>query len=263
VETESWNTAFWLGSFIAISMFVWVPIRTGKSLPAVAVGDGWPIVFSGLLQTASSAFFIFAINLTAVANAMVIIAAAPVVAALIAHFAIGEKTSTRTWIGIAGSIVGIVVVMSGSFGQGRIEGDLFALAAICAFGTNLTIWRRIPDLNRQVAIGLGGLGLALISVIPADPGALDTRAMVILAILGLVTGPTGRVSLATSTRYLPVSQVSLFASVETIAAIVWAWLFLDETPPMTALVGGIIVIASLIYGVARLRGDAEAIPVSP
>ena len=262
-ESESWDTAFWLGTFIAIAMFIWVPIRQKASLPKVARPHGPLILVSGLLQTGSTAFFIMAINLTAVANAMVIFSAAPVVAALIAHFAIGERTSRRTWIGIAGSIVGMSIVMAGSFGEGRIAGDLFALAAICSFGTNLTIWRRHPDMNRQAVIGIGGLMLALVAFFPADPASIETRALVILAVVGLVTGPAGRVLVATSTRYLPASQVSLFIPVETIAAIIWAWLFLDEAPPTTAIFGGIIVIISLIYGVSRGRSDAEGMPVSP
>ena len=262
-ESESWDTAFWLGTFIAIAMFIWVPVRQGKSLPKVARPHGRLILVSGLLQAASTACFILAINLTAVANVVVILAAAPVIAALIAHFAIGEKTSRRTWIGIAGSIVGITIVMAGSFGEGRISGDLFALAAITAFGTNLTIWRRHPDMNRQAVIGIGGLILAMVAFFPADPGSIETRALVVLAVIGLVTGPAGRVMVATATRYLPVSQVSLFVPVETIGAIIWAWLFLDEAPPSTALIGGVVVIISLIYGSYRRNGTGQASPITP
>ena len=241
---------------MAIAMNILVPIRTGRSLPATARRQGVPIFASGLLQTASTAFFIIAIDLTTIANAVVIFAAAPVIAALLARFAIGERTKARTWTGIAGSIAGILVVVWGSFGAGSVQGDLFAVAAIVSFGANLTLWRRYPELNRQVVIGLGGLGLALISVIPANPGALDARAMVILAIMGLATGPAGRVAIATSTRYLPVSQVSLFTPVETVAAIAWAWIFLSEAPGAPAIIGGMVVIASIIYGVAW-NGDSE------
>ena len=113
-----------------------------NAVPAVARSHGLPILVSGLLQTASTAFFILAVNLTAVANVMVIFAAGPVVATVIAALAIRERTGTRTWIGIAGSIIGILIVFSGSLGEGRIAGDLFALAAIVAFGANLTLWRR-------------------------------------------------------------------------------------------------------------------------
>lgn len=262
-ESESWDTVFWVGGFIAIAMFIWVPVRQGESLPRVARRHGSMIIVSGLLQMATTVFFILAIKLTVIANAMVIFSAAPVVAALIARFTIGEKTSRRTWIGIAGSIVGIGIVMLGSFGEGRLAGDLFAVAAICSFGANLTIWRRHPDMNRQAVIGIGGLMMALVAALPANPGSIEMRALVILGVMGLVTAPAGRVMVATSTRYLPVSQVSLFVPLETVAAIVWGWLFLSEVPPLTAIVGGVVVIGSLIYGVVRRRSGAVGMPVSP
>jgi drug/metabolite transporter (DMT)-like permease len=257
-EASSWDIAFWIGAFTTVAMFVLVPVRTGKSLPVVARADGLPMLASGLLQAASTTFFIIAINLTTVANTVVIVAASPVVAALIAHFAIGERTSIRTWAAIAASIGGILIVVSGSIGAGRIEGDLFAVGAILAFASNLTLWRRFPDLNRQVAIGLGGLIMALVAFVPADPFAVDAKAFLVLVVLGAVTGPAGRIAVATSTRYLPAAQVSLFAPVETVAAIGWAWLFLSETPPQSTIVGGAIIVGAIILGTTGRQATKPA-----
>lgn len=249
-EASSWDVAFWLGTFMSTAMFVLVRARTGKSLPAVVRDDGFPVIASGLLQAGSTTTFILAINLTTVSNAVVIVAASPVVAALIARFFIGERTGVRTWLAIAASIGGILVVVSGSLGAGRIEGDLFAVAAILLFAANLTLWRHYLELNRMVAIGLGGLTMAVVTFVPANPLAVGARAMLILAVLGGITGPAGRVAIATSTRYLRSAQVSLFTPVETVAATGWAWLFLSETPPGPTLLGGVIVLAAIIYGTA-------------
>ena len=258
-KASSWDIAFWVGAFTTVAMLVLVPLRTGKSLPTVARREGVPILVSGMLQATSTTFFIIAINLTTVANTVVIVAAAPIVAALIAHFAIGERTTTRTWLAIATSIGGVLIVVSGSIGAGRFEGDLFAVVAIFAWASNLTLWRRYPNLNRQVAIGLGGLIMALVAFIPADPLAVNARAFLILAIMGLLTGPAGRVAVATATRYLPAAQVSLFAPVETVAAIGWAWLFLAESPPRSTIIGGVIVIGAVIIG---STGQQTSQPIS-
>ena len=69
-EEDPWTIAFWLGSFMAIAMFVLVRVRTGSSLPAVAKLNGWPILVSGLLQAASTSFFVLAITSTTVADAV-------------------------------------------------------------------------------------------------------------------------------------------------------------------------------------------------
>lgn len=261
-EADRWDVTFWLGVFTVLAMLVVVPIRSGRSLPAVARAQGLPMLASGLLQAASTTFFVLAITLTTVANTVVIVAAAPVVAALIAHVVIGERSGLRTWIAIFTAIGGILIVVSGSLGSGRLEGDLMAVAAILAFSINLILWRRLPDLHRSAAVGLGGLFMAMIALWPADPAAVGARALVILALLGGLFGPAGRVAVASSTRYLAAAQVSLFAPVETVAATGWAWLFLGEAPPSRTIVGGIVVVAAVVYGTA-LRPSAAAAHRTP
>ena len=261
-EEAAWNNAFWLGFFMALAMFVLLPIRTGHSLAKAARNNGWPVLISGLLQAISTSFFILAIDATAVSNAVAIVAATPMLAAMVAHFAIKERTSARTWLAIAAAIGGILIIVSGSLGDGSIEGDLYAVVAITAFSFNLTIWRRLPEMNRQVVIGIGGLILALIAFIPADPLSISTGAILILAFLGIITGPTGRVSIATSTRYIPAAQVGLFVPVETVAATTWAWLFLSEVPASPTIIGGLIVIVAVVFGVAR-QPNSEAVVATP
>ncbi len=263
-NTSSWNATFWLGLFTFLAMLVVVPYRTGRSLPRVALEGGLPMAASGLLQAGSITFFVLAIGLTTVANTVAIIAAAPVMAALISLFAIGERTPLRTWIGIGASIGGILLVVSGSLGEGRVGGDLFAVAAIIAFASNVTLLRRFPDLNRLAVIGIGGLVLSLLAFGPAEPLDVGVLSILILAILGAVTGAAGRTAVISSTRYLPAAQVGLFAPVETIAATTWAWLFLSETPPPLTVVGGLIVVVAVVYGTTgqppEATGDLATAP---
>lgn len=263
-NTSSWNATFWLGLFTFLAMLVVVPYRTGRSLPRVALEGGLPMAASGLLQAGSITFFVLAIGLTTVANTVAIIAAAPVMAALISLVAIGERTPLRTWIGIGASIGGILLVVSGSLGEGRVGGDLFAVAAIIAFASNVTLLRRFPDLNRLAVIGIGGLVLSLLAFGPAEPLDVGVLSILILAILGAVTGAAGRTAVISSTRYLPAAQVGLFAPVETIAATTWAWLFLSETPPPLTVVGGLIVVVAVVYGTTgqppEATGDLATAP---
>jgi drug/metabolite transporter (DMT)-like permease len=150
-------------------------------------------------------------------------------------------------------MAGVLVIVSGSLGAGNITGDIYAVAAITAFSFNLTLWRRFPALNRLVVIGIGGMLVALVAFVPADPLDITTKAIVILAVLGLLTGPAGRVFIATSTRFLPAAEVGLFTPVETIAATTWAWLFLSEIPMPSTIIGGLIVIVAVTFGIAGTR----------
>lgn len=250
-EAGSWDVAFWVGLFTFVGISIVLPLRTGHSIVTVVRRDGAPLVASSLLNTVSVTMFIVAVGLTTVANTVAIIAAAPIAAAVVARLIIGERPSTRTWWAIAGSVVGIMVIVVGSIGAGSVSGDAAAVLAVLAFAGNVTLWRRYPAISRLAVIGLGGLFTALVTFLPADPFSVDGRALAILAVMGLLTGPAGRVSLASSTRYLPAAQVGLFTPVETVAATAWAWLFLSEAPPAATVLGGIIVIVSVLYGSYR------------
>ena len=43
--------------------------------------------------------------------------------------------------------------------------------------------------------------------------------------MGASFGPLARFLLASSTRYAPAAEVSLFTPIETVCASIWAWLF--------------------------------------
>ena len=248
-HTSPWNNAFWLGLFSAASMLVGVRVVGRVSLLAALRGHARATLLSGLLQTSSTLFFVLAIHDTTIANTQVIFATTPAIAALAGLLLLSEAVPLRTWLGIAGSLLGIVVVFSGSFARGGTFGDVCALIAVSSYAANLTLWRRHPALNRQVAIGLGGLGMALCAFVPGEPLAIEPRGLAILAALGLLTAPLGRVCVASATRYVPVAQVSLLTPVEMIAATAWAWLLLGEAPTLAALIGGAIVLVSLVVGV--------------
>lgn len=247
-EASSWDVAFWAGLFTFVSISIVVPVTTGSSLLAAIRRDRTPLLVSSLLNTCSVTMFIVAIGLTTVSNVVAIIAAVPVAAAVVARLLIGEHPTRRIWLAIAGSVIGILIIVAGSIGSGTVAGDLVAVVAVLAFAGNVTLWRRYPEISRLAVMGLGGLFTAMVAIIPADPLTISGRSLAILAVMGAATGPAGRVALASSTRYLTAAQVGLFLPVETVAATVWAWLFLSEAPPLLTLIGGALVIAAVAYG---------------
>ena len=118
-EVSGFTVTFWFGAFVAPAMFI-VMMLMGERPYTIAKQIDRPLVASALCQAGSTTSFIFAIKNTSISNAVVIIAAAPIVAALIAWFAIRERTAPRVWAGIALSISGIAIVVSGSFGEGGV-----------------------------------------------------------------------------------------------------------------------------------------------
>jgi len=251
VEADGWSVAFWFGLLTMPTMLLYLFIQEGRDLDVdeLARRSGLlPLLASGVLGAISSLLFILAVKETSIANVVVIVAAAPVLAALCATVFLGERSSAKMWAAIIVSLIGIIVVVSGSFGGGGLLGDLLAVGAILGFAFNLTIWRRYPDMNRTLAVGVQGFVMAVVTLGPAEISGYRASTYLLLVLLGAIAGPLARVMLAASTRYLPVATVSLFTPVETVAASVWAWLAFDERPIVTTWIGGAIVLAAVLYG---------------
>ena len=134
------------------------------------------LCFTGLLASFSTTAFTISVTLTSVSNVVAILAAAPILAAFFARLTIREYTSRRTWKSIAGTAVGVLVIVGGSMSGGGIGGDLLALAGISGYAFNLTIWRRYPDLPRILVVLAAAIFIVIVTSIPAAPSTIDSDA---------------------------------------------------------------------------------------
>ena len=252
-DVDGFDVTFWVGIFTAIVTFA-TSVTVHKISPVAGIREGgWPLWLAGALQAVSTSLFVIAVTLTSVSNVVVIVAAAPMFAAALSALFLGERTSRRVWLAIAFVIVGVVVVVSGSFGAGSVAGDLLAIGAIFLFGCSLVLLRRFPDVNRTLMVGLGGIGMSLIAFVPATLFGHGSTTWIALVLMGALFGPLARVLLAIAPRYLPAAEVGLFTPIETVAASVWAWLFFGEVPLGATYIGGVIVVAAVTWGMRQPR----------
>lgn len=253
------EVAFWRGLLIALSLTLVFRVRRRRWTWTALMQGGWAaaaLMFGfGLMQLC----FVGAISNTRVANAVVILTAAPLFAAVFSGFFLREWVPLRTWLAIGVALTGIVVVFGGSVGLGHWLGDLIALGGAVVIGANYTILRRTPNLSRLAAVAGGGMVCALLVAPFAAPLDLGARSMAVLGLMGLVQMPLALVLMTEATRYLPAAEASLFFIVEAILGTFWVWLILSEQPPPLTLVGGTVVIATLVvHSWAAMRKGRSA-----
>ena len=140
-DAEGFDVTFWVGVFTAIVMSTVIVFHERTTPLALVRRDGWVLLLAASLQAAMTTFFVLALKNTSVSNVVVIIAAAPLFAAGFGWLRLQEKTSRRVWTAIAVSVVGILIVISGSIGGGSFGGDLLAVGAIASFSMGLVLFR--------------------------------------------------------------------------------------------------------------------------
>ncbi|EAR59704.1 hypothetical protein MED92_00065 [Oceanospirillum sp. MED92] len=239
------DTAFLFGLFTAVSMPFFIQTMDKRGLVTTYLESGWPVVISGLLMLGSASCLVMSIKLTTVANTFVILSTTPALAALFSWLFLREVTQRSTWIAIAAVMVGIVIVVSGSFQAGNWTGDLLALAAASFLSLNQTLLRKYQGVSRMASVGLGGLFLAIAMFYFATPSEYSFSTWTIMAVMGLFTAPFGRVLSQTATRYITAPEVGMILMIEAVFAPVLAYLFFTEIPAMASFLGGAVILVTV------------------
>lgn len=253
---SGFDTAFLFGLFTAISMPVFIQLRDERGLVTALKASGWPVIFSGVLMLGSASALVLSIKNTSIANTFVILSAAPALAAIFSRIFLGEITKRSTWFAIAAVMIGIAIVVSGSFKTGNWLGDGLAVFAVTCLSLNQTLLRKYQDVSRMASVGLGGLFLATVMFFLATPSTFSTSTWIIMAAMGLFTAPFGRVLSQVATRYITAPEVGMILMIEGVIAPLWAFGFFGEVPPMASIIGGAIILGTiLMYAISTAKQD--------
>ncbi|WP_421864477.1 DMT family transporter [Motiliproteus sp.] len=255
---SGFDTAFLFGLFTAISMPLFIQFRDERGLLATLKESGRPVIYSGILMLGSASALVLSIKNTSIANTFVILSAAPALAAVFSRLFLGEVTQRATWIAIGFVMIGIGIVVSGSYQSGNWFGDLLAVCAVTCVALNQTLLRKYQHVSRMASVGVGGLLLALVMFMLASPSSFSLQTWLIMALMGLFTAPFGRVLSQVATRYITAPEVGMILMIEAVFAPLWAFGFFGEIPPLASLVGGSIILLTIFLYAAQTSKPLSA-----
>ncbi len=247
---EPFSLLVWRGVLQAVGILAILAIvHEGRVMDQIRAVGRCGILLA-LVFTGSTVFFILALTHTAVADALIIVAIAPLVAALLSRSFLGEAVPLRTWLAICFTLLGIGLLVFEDLGSGSLWGDFFALCCAICIGASLTITRHGRAVSMVPAMSLAGTLTALVALPLAlwlEPGHLVPAGSQLVAVLlmGLIVAPVSFALITAGPRYLPAAEVGLLMLMETVLGPLWVWLVIGEYPGDWALLGGSIVIATL------------------
>lgn len=253
---SGFDTAFLFGLFSAISMPILLKLNDARGIKSAVKESGWPLLFSGLLMLGSASGLVFSIKMTSIANTFIILSATPALAALFSWLFLKEKVTTATLVSILFVMIGIAIVVSGSFGSGNWVGDLLAVFSVICLSLMFTLLRKYQNISRLASVGLGGLLLAIVMFFFATPTSFSAETWFIMAVMGLFTAPIGRVLSMVATRHITAAEVSMTMMLESVLAPIWAFLFFAEVPPLASIIGGVIILLTIfVYTLLNVNKD--------
>lgn len=245
--SNNWEVVFWRSCFSFLFLALWLGVTHGRESFAELRRIGWSGIASGVMFAIMITFFLLALTLTTVANTQAIVCLAPFMAAIAAWIFLRERPSMRTWIAMTGAFIGMMFMFVESLGSGRMIGNLVALFVPIAYGINVVILRKThAQADMVMAVLLGSFTSALITLPLAWPFETSNHDLALLALMGVVQLAIGCILFVRATPHLTAAEISLIGLLESILAPLWVWWGVGERPSNLALVGGLIVIASLL-----------------
>jgi drug/metabolite transporter (DMT)-like permease len=247
IGADVWTLAFWRGGLSAIGLTLVIFLLEGRQeCQRQMLRLNRHTVMVAVNFAIANIAFIFSIKNTAVANTLVIMSMSPLFAAVLSHFLFREPISAGTWIAAVTLFSGLTIVFYGSLQSGGVIGDLAALLTSICVAISLVLMRKHREISMVPAFAWSSALVCLTALPFATPVSLSGTPLVLMLVLGLLVLPVSLAMIGLSPRYLPAPEVSLILRLEALLAPLWVWLVLREVPSQETLVGGSIILTTLV-----------------
>lgn len=244
-----WQILLYRSISLTLFLYIVVRLRSGENPFAQIRRIGFPAVIAGLSLVAAYAGGIYAIQATSVANAMLLFATAPFMAAILGWIILKEPVRRATWTAIVVAIVGIAIMAADESGGVVLVGSLAALGSALGFAVFTVALRWGKSGEMLPSVFLSGLfaiiitfaicqSLGLSIVLSANDGGIAMGMGVFQVGAGLILYTLG-------SRGLPAAELTLLSLAEVLLGPFWVWLFLGETATINTLIGGAVLLAAI------------------
>ena len=256
-QATEWQINFYRCLSLALFVAAVTLIRYWRSTLTVLRMGGLKTLMSGALLSGAMLCNVVALKYTTVAVAVFVMAAAPILAALLGRLFLGEEVRARVWVSIVLAILGIGIMVGGRLQIGDTVGVAVAILGIVFFGVYAVSLRVGKNVDMTPAVFYGGaIGTAVSFSVGIGTGvglAIPWIEAMWCTLLGVVQLGLGSVLFALAAQGVPAVQLTLFALGEPLLAPVWVWLMLGDLPTMTTFLGGAVLFAALALQVSASR----------
>lgn len=248
--------------FAALTVFL--ILRSKGTLPWPHRGDRSKVIWLGIHgNLVYQAFFIFGVDATLAGNASVLLATIPIWTLMLSTLKGHEKAGWWVWLGITGTLLGMVLVVVGGnqsigFQGNTVKGDLLMVGAAMTWASYAVASR---DLVRKYGstpvaawtLWIGTVGLVLLglpSLLQLDVTQVSTTSWFAVLYAGVFAIGLAYVLWNRGIKAIGSSRTATYQNLTPVVALLVAWFWLNETPSGLQVGGAVIVLGGI--SLARL-----------
>jgi drug/metabolite transporter (DMT)-like permease len=249
---DAYAVVLWRMAFSSLLFFAWGALRGELRVPA---GHLPRIIGGALLLALHFALWVKAFDLTDYASNLLLLVAQPVMAAVL-EMQLGARHGRQIWVSIGLAVLGLTVIAGGDFtlGARALLGDVLCIVAgfaIASFYVVTRDARAATPLTTFMAITFAVGSLAMLPLIAVSGARLFGYAAASwgwLAALVAITTVAGHGLTNLAARHVRLFTLNIVIVLEPAIAIAMGAMMFGASVHGIALVGGVLLVASVIVG---------------
>lgn len=247
-DANVWQILFYRSFGLTVLLYGVIRWRTGVDPFRLVRRAGLAGVVAALSLVSAYTGAIYSMQTTSVANAMLLFAISPFLAAVLGWIVLREPVRRATWGAVVVALGGIAVMFADKSGAVSLPGSVAAFVAALGFACFTVALRVGKSVEMLPSVFLSGVfGVVImgsVCVVLGLPMVLAPQDAGIAMAMGVFQVGAGLVLFTMGSRSLPAAELALLSLAEVVLGPVWVWLFLGETVgPNTLIGGGILLIA--------------------
>jgi len=249
-----WSLAGVLIKWVSLPALTVAGFRSAIALPVLllffgrrAVNFSASQLVGGVCYAATVTLFVSATKLTTSGNAILLQYTAPLYVALLSGWLLDERTRWFDWAAIAAVLCGMSLFFIDQLSADGLTGNILAVLSGVAFASLIIAMRRQKDASPAGSAILGNLLTVLICLpwmVQTQPGGAD---WVGLALLGVFQIGLSYACYVVAIKNVTAMEGILIPVLEPILNPLWTLLFMGERIGPWALLGGVVVILSIVF----------------
>ena len=245
-----WQILFWRQFFFSIIVALYLLISYKKKFFNVFYTSGLPGFIAGFFLSIGFAAYIFAMYTTTVANTNFIITTETIFLAIFGYFFLREKINSITFISIILGMSGVLLIVGSSLSiqsSDQFLGNIVAFIMPISFAILVMIVRKYPKVDMVPAQFTAGIFAALIGFYFAGKISISPYDLFLAFMAGCFQIGFGFILITVGSQTTPSAVIGVLMLTESVFGPLWAWLFINEVPPTSVLIGGGIIIFSILF----------------
>jgi len=245
-----WQILFWRQFFFSITVALYLLLTYKKNFFKSFYTSGMPGFIGGIILAIGFAAYVFSMYTTTVANTNFIITTETIFLAVFGYFFLKEKINLITFISIILGMSGVLIILGSSLSIQTSEqfiGNIVAFIMPISFAVLVVIIRKYPKVDMVPAQFTAGVAAAIIGFLIAGQLSISIHDLFLALLAGFFQIGFGFILITVGSQTTPAAIVGVMMLTESVFGPLWAWLFINEVPPTAVIIGGSIIIFSILF----------------